>query len=310
MDRLRLERIDFRVDLWHRFEQILDQAQISHMEDRRLRIFVDRHDRLRVFHAGQMLNGARYADGHVQFLFGEDSAVSFSCRFRRNLLSSLLLIEILNLRLAKLKGDPYQPDTILILSAQCLESITYWSHNLACLTDLQIVRNEAGVHGSSRRAHSGADLIGELVEYLEVLAALHAATAGDDLGGGGQFRAFALGQLGTNIGNQIALIELFDLLFGHIAALLIVLLERRLTYGQHLQVVLAFHRLDRIASVDVAPERVLVLNADHLADRRYVHDRRDSRQQVLSVDACTGQDVTVAVRSVQFQHCIGTENNT
>ena len=41
---------------------------------------------------------------------------------------------------------------------------------------MQVVGHEAGVDGGPRGAHRSADEIGELVEELEVLTALHATT--------------------------------------------------------------------------------------------------------------------------------------
>lgn len=57
------ERLDqFR----HSREQIRFQPIVSHAEDRRLRVLVDRHDHLGILHAGQVLDGARDADREVE----------------------------------------------------------------------------------------------------------------------------------------------------------------------------------------------------------------------------------------------------
>jgi len=52
--------------LRHHLEQIADEAVIGHLEDRRIRVFVDGDDDLRVLHAGQVLNGPGDADGDVK----------------------------------------------------------------------------------------------------------------------------------------------------------------------------------------------------------------------------------------------------
>src|SRR5689334_16124633 len=52
--------------------------------------------------------------------------------------------------------------------------------DLAGLTDLPVGGDHAGVGRGARSAHRGTEQIGELLEDLEVLAALHAAAAGDD----------------------------------------------------------------------------------------------------------------------------------
>src|SRR5215472_3521573 len=46
--------------------EIRDQAVVGHLEDRRVLVFVDRHDDLGVLHAGEMLDGAGDADGNVE----------------------------------------------------------------------------------------------------------------------------------------------------------------------------------------------------------------------------------------------------
>jgi hypothetical protein len=56
-----------------RREQVSFEAVVGHAEDRRLGILVDRHDHLGVLHAGQVLDGAADAAGHVQ-LRGDDLA--------------------------------------------------------------------------------------------------------------------------------------------------------------------------------------------------------------------------------------------
>ncbi|KAE9024124.1 hypothetical protein PR001_g10561 [Phytophthora rubi] len=53
-------------------------------------------------------------------------------------------------------------------------------HHFAGLADLQLVGREARVRRSARGAHRAAELVGQLVEHLEVLAALEAAATGDD----------------------------------------------------------------------------------------------------------------------------------
>ncbi len=64
-------------EFWHCFEEISDEAVIGDLEDRRLWIFVDGHDRLRVLHAGQVLNRARNRDGDVQILSNKIIKVFF-----------------------------------------------------------------------------------------------------------------------------------------------------------------------------------------------------------------------------------------
>ena len=53
-------------------------------------------------------------------------------------------------------------------------------HDLAGLADLVVVGHEAGVDRGARGADGGAELVGERLEHLEVLARAHAAAARDD----------------------------------------------------------------------------------------------------------------------------------
>src|SRR5262252_848953 len=54
--------LDFRDDL----EQVPDQADIRHLENRRLAVLVDGDDGARVLDAGEVLDGARDADRYIQ----------------------------------------------------------------------------------------------------------------------------------------------------------------------------------------------------------------------------------------------------
>ena len=58
-------------------EEIGDESVISDLENWRLRVLVDGHDRLRVLHSGQVLDGARDGDGNVQIL--EEFGADFCC---------------------------------------------------------------------------------------------------------------------------------------------------------------------------------------------------------------------------------------
>src|SRR5690606_19532896 len=73
--------------------------------------------------------------------------------------------------------------------------VQIWRDDLAGLTDLHVVRHEAGVDGGARCANRCAEFVGNGVQQLEVVAILHAAAAGDDNLGSGQFRTIALHDL-------------------------------------------------------------------------------------------------------------------
>ncbi len=63
-----LENSQFLRHFRHSFEQVGHEPVVRHLEDGRLRVLVDGHDRLGVLHAGQMLTGAGDSNSDVQFL--------------------------------------------------------------------------------------------------------------------------------------------------------------------------------------------------------------------------------------------------
>mmetsp|Transcript_20410 Transcript_20410/g.56790 ORF Transcript_20410/g.56790 Transcript_20410/m.56790 type:complete len:227 (+) Transcript_20410:979-1659(+) len=52
--------------LWHHIKQIRLQSVVRNLEDRSIRIRVDRHDRFGILHAGQVLDGTGDTAGDVQ----------------------------------------------------------------------------------------------------------------------------------------------------------------------------------------------------------------------------------------------------
>ena len=60
---LRLQLLD---ELRHRDEEVLHEAVVGDLEDRRVGVLVDRDDDLRALHAGDVLDGARDADRDVE----------------------------------------------------------------------------------------------------------------------------------------------------------------------------------------------------------------------------------------------------
>src|SRR6185436_3837963 len=75
-------------------------------------------------------------------------------------------------------------------------------HHLAGLADLVVVRHVTGIDRGAAGAEAGAELVGERLEDLEVVAAAHAAAARDDDLGRGQLGPLALGELGTDVGGE------------------------------------------------------------------------------------------------------------
>ena len=50
--------LELLFELRQNLKQIADQADVSHFKDRRFGVFIDRHNRARIFDASEMLNSA------------------------------------------------------------------------------------------------------------------------------------------------------------------------------------------------------------------------------------------------------------
>src|SRR5690606_28086100 len=106
--------------------------------------------------------------------------------------------------------------------------------DLAGLADLHVVGHEAGIDGSARSAYRGAKLVGQRVQVLEVVAVAHAAAAGNDDLGSGQFGAIRLGQLFADEGGDALVAGTGDLLDGSGTAFGIDRIEAGGTHGNDL----------------------------------------------------------------------------
>src|SRR5262245_200752 len=122
-------------------------------------------------------------------------------------------------------------------------------HHLASLTDLVVVRHEARIDCRARRADAGAELVGQRLDGLAVLARAHAAAAGDHDLGRGEFRTLALGELGADIGRE-ALGALAADRLDRSRAARADRLEVGRTDGHDLDLVGALHRRHRVAGID------------------------------------------------------------
>src|SRR5215218_7136647 len=60
------KRLELAGQFWDNFEQIADEADVGDLEDRRLVVLVDGDDGLGILHPGEVLDGARNADGNVE----------------------------------------------------------------------------------------------------------------------------------------------------------------------------------------------------------------------------------------------------
>ena len=75
--------------------------------------------------------------------------------------------------------------------------------NFARLSNLQVVGNEAGVDGSTRRADGSADLVSKGIQQLKVLAVLQPAPTRNDDARAGELGTVALGHLGRDERRQL-----------------------------------------------------------------------------------------------------------
>ena len=75
---------------------------------------------------------------------------------------------------------------MLDLAADAAGDVKLRADGLAGLADLMKSRDPVGIHGRARRAHAGADGLGQFADHGEILRLLHAAAAGDDDVGLGQ----------------------------------------------------------------------------------------------------------------------------
>ncbi|KPM75101.1 hypothetical protein AOG27_20880, partial [Pseudoalteromonas lipolytica] len=153
--------------------------------------------------------------------------------------------------------------------------------DLAGLAHLHVVGNEAGVHRGTRGADGRAQLVGDAVEELEVLAVAHAAATGDDHLGGTQLGTVGLGQLLLDEGGLgVVGHEVHGLDGG--AAALTHRIEAGGAHGDHLQRVLALHCGDGVAGVDRAFEGIRGLDGDDRGNLRHGLERGDPGQHVLA----------------------------
>src|SRR5581483_8515283 len=119
-------------------------------------------------------------------------------------------------------------------------------HDLAGLADLVVVGHVARVDRGAAGAEPGAQLVGQRLQDLEVVARAHAAAARDHDLGRGELRPLALGELGADIGRQ-ALAALAADLFDRRRAAAPHRLEVGRTDGDDLDLVGGLHRGHRVA---------------------------------------------------------------
>merc|ERR1719195_2572753 len=173
--------------------------------------------------------------------------------------------------------------------------------DLPGLTDLHVIGHHAGIDRSPRGADGGAHLVRQIVEHLEVVAALHAAPAADDDLGAGQLGPVRLAQLLPDpfrVGGGIRA----DLVLCCAAAGALVRVEGGGAHRQDLDGVLAPQGHDGVARVDGSDERLGVLDADDVRDGGDVELGRDARQHRAADGGRPGQNVAELELLLRGQH--------
>ncbi len=172
---------------------------------------------------------------------------------------------------------------------------------LAGLPHLHVVGHEAGVDRRARGAHRGTELVGHLVEQLEVVAVLQAAAAGDDDLRRGQLGTLGLRQLRADeAGNPVVLATGQGLDRGAAAGGG----HRVEASGAHtddLHRRAGLHGGDGVAGVDRPLEGVGTDDPDDFRDLLDVEQRGDPRQDVLAVAGGRGQHVAVGAAQLGQQ---------
>src|SRR5690606_13762303 len=175
------------------------------------------------------------------------------------------------------------------------------SNDLAGLTDLHVVRYKARVHRSTRGTDSGAQLVGQTVQQLEVVAILHAPTTGNDDLGTRQFGAVGLGQFFANEGGGAGVLGRGNGFHRRTATFSSNRVETGGAHGDDLDRRVGLDGGDGVTGVDRALEGIGAFYRDDLGDLINVQQRGNARQVVLAVGAGRGQDVAVVLAQLGDQ---------
>src|SRR5690606_31052234 len=174
-------------------------------------------------------------------------------------------------------------------------------NDLAGLADLHVVGYEAGVHRGTRGTDTGAQLVGQFVQHLEVVAVLHAAATGDHDLGTGQFGTVGLGQLLADEGGGAGVVGGADGFNGGTAPFGGDGVEAGGAHGDDLDRRVGLDGGDGVTGIDRALEGVGAFHGDDLGDLVDIQQGSDARQVVRAVGAGRGQDGAVAVADLGDQ---------
>ena len=136
---------------------------------------------------------------------------------------------------------------------------------------------------------------------LEVVTVLHAAAAGNDDLGSGQFGTVGLGQLFAYERGLARIASTGDLLNRSRATGGVHGIETGRTHGDHLDRRAGLHGGDGVTSVDRALEGVRAFHRDDLGDLVDVQLRGNARQEILAVGGGSSQYMAVVLGQISDQ---------
>src|SRR5690606_37079307 len=154
-------------------------------------------------------------------------------------------------------------------------------HDLAGLADLHVVGHKACVHCSARGTYGSAQLVGQAVQQLEVVAVLHAATAGDHDLGTSQLGTVGLGQFFAHKGGGAGVLGGGNRFHCGTATFGGHGVEAGAAHGDDLDRGVGLDGGDGVTGIDRALEGVGAFDGDDLGDLVDVQQSGNARQVVL-----------------------------
>ncbi len=177
--------------------------------------------------------------------------------------------------------------------------------DLAGLADLVVVGDEPRVHCGARGADGRAQLVGERVQEMEILAVAHASSPRDDHPRRGQLGPLRPGQLLSDETRRRAFRPLRNGRDRRAGRPVWRAIEGGATDGDHLDGIERLHRSQAVARVDGSHERIRSEDRRDVGDLRHVEQARDARHEILADRRGTGQHMSVVARQAGDEVCQG-----
>ncbi|RMT33899.1 hypothetical protein ALP49_05314 [Pseudomonas syringae pv. solidagae] len=167
-------------------------------------------------------------------------------------------------------------------------------NDLTGLTDLHVVGYETGVDRSAGSTHCRTELVGQRVQVPEVVAVLHAATAGNDDLRCCQLRTIGFGQFFTHKTGLARIVSSRNRFNSGRATLCSHRIEAGGSYGDDLDRSRRLHGGDGVTGVDRTGEGVGGNHRNDLGDLIDIQLSSDARQDVLAIGRCRSQNMAMA----------------